>query len=306
MATAPGPIAPTQLVYQHDSKCYSLHTKIVAVVSFVALEPENQLLFKQGAAGDYALITSATIFHPQGGGQPSDVGTMFLADGGNSGEGDNRSDCKLDAGPSSEAVVFTVALARMDAVNAGRVLHFGRFGKDDKNGTSTSPPPLAPGQTVCQAIDSDKRLLYSRLHTAGHVLGAAVRHLLEVEIPDFDELKASHVPGASACEFRGRIEAHWREPIQKRVDDYVTQAMPVVIDWWDAAEFRHHGLERLWPATLPAEATENGKLRVVRIVGAEIYPCGGTHVDSTDLCGATRVTKISRSKGISRVSYTVA
>jgi Ser-tRNA(Ala) deacylase AlaX len=47
------------------------------------------------------------------------------------------------------------------------------------------------------------------------------------------------------------------------------------------------------------------KFRVVRIVGAEVYPCGGTHVDSTDLCGGTVVKKISRSKGNSRVSYAV-
>jgi Ser-tRNA(Ala) deacylase AlaX len=33
---------------------------------------------------------------------------------------------------------------------------------------------------------------------------------------------------------------------------------------------------------------------------------GGTHVDTTDLCGKTNVKKISRSKGTSRVSYNVS
>jgi len=50
---------------------------------------------------------------------------------------------------------------------------------------------------------------------------------------------------------------------------------------------------------------EGEKWRVVEIVGAEVYPCGGTHVDTTKACGETKVKKISRSKGTSRVSYVV-
>jgi Ser-tRNA(Ala) deacylase AlaX len=48
---------------------------------------------------------------------------------------------------------------------------------------------------------------------------------------------------------------------------------------------------------------DDEKFRVVRIVGAETYPCGGTHVDRTKLCGKTNVRKISRAKGMSKVSY---
>lgn len=184
----------------------------------------------------------------------------------------------------------------MDAVADGQVLHFGRF----TPGSGT----FAEGETVEQTIDSDKRLLYSRLHTAGHVLGSAVRHLLENEIPNFDELKASHFPDSAACEFRGLIEGKWKEPIQKRLDEYIDKAMPVEIDWWDEDDFKKHGLERLVPDRSLAPPGE--KFRVVRIVGAEVYPCGGTHVDTTDLCGKTNVRKISRSKGTSRVSYNVS
>ena len=190
---------------------------------------------------------------------------------------------------------FTVTAVRTDVVTNGQVLHLGHF-------TTTSH--FTPGTTVTQTLDVEKRQLYSRLHTAGHVLGSAVRHLVESSIPGFDELKASHFPSSASCEFKGSIEGKWKEPIQARVDEYVEKDMPVEIEWWTEQDFKDNGMERLVPDKgflAPGEE----KFRVVRIRGAEVYPCGGTHVHGTKGCGKTTVKKISRSKGVSRVSYTV-
>lgn len=268
-------VARTYLAFHHNAKLYKLSSLVTAIRPFSALDEANRLLFKHGSDEHHVVVTEKTIFHPQGGGQPSDVGSMSSAAG----------------------LVFDVQAVRMDALQDGQVLHFGRF---------TSSPPFQPGESVEQAIDVDKRLLYSRLHTAGHVLGAAVRHLLEKEVPGFDELKASHFPDSAACEFAGLIEAKWKDPIQRQVDAYVAAALPVEIAWWDEADFHRHGLARLIPDRAAVGAAPGDKFRVVNIVGAEVYPCGGTHVDTTDLCGETKVKKISRSKGQSRVSYTVA
>lgn len=277
-------VARTFLAFHHNAKLDRLETIVTAIKPFAALEEPNRLLFKNGSdTDDFAIVTQQTIFHPQGGGQPSDEGSISRpAQPGTSSPSPSR---------------FLVKAVRMDAVNDGQVLHFGRF-EDPSNSL-----PFEVGETVEQALDVEKRLLYSRYHTAGHVLGSAVRHLLEDEIAGFDELKASHFPDSAACEFQGLIEGKWKEAIQKRVDEYVARAMPVEIEFWDEDEFRRNGLERLIPDKSLAPPGE--KFRVVRIVGAEVYPCGGTHVDTTDLCGETRVKKISRSKGTSRVSYTV-
>lgn len=263
----------TQLVFQHDAKLYKLQTVVTALVPFSALTGTQQSLFKVSSEGDHVVVTEGTIFHPQGGGQPSDEGTMTAA---------------------ADSAVFHVAAARKD--DAGLVLHLGHFGVDGAR--------FEVGQAVEQTLDAEKRLLHSRFHTAGHVLGAAVRHLLEQEIDGFDELKASHFPDSAACEFRGLIDGRWKGPIQERLDDYVRRAMPVEIDWWDEDDFRANGLGRLIPER--SQAAPGEKLRVVKIVGAEVYPCGGTHVDTTDLCGKTTVKKIARTKGTSRISYTVA
>lgn len=267
--------ARTFLAFHHNAKLHTLETVVTAVRAFGDLEEPNRLLFKAATDDDHVLITKATLFHPQGGGQPSDEGTMTLT--------------------SDPAAAFRVQSARMDALGSGQVLHMGRFA----GGT----PPFSPGDAVTQSLDVEKRLLYSRLHTAGHVLGSAVRHLLEKEVEGFDELKASHFPDSASCEFQGLIDGKWKEPIQKKVDEFLAAKMPVEIAWWDEDDFRKAGLERLIPD--PSLAPPGEKFRVVHIVGAEVYPCGGTHVDTTDLCGETKVKKISRSKGQSKVSYTV-
>lgn len=260
----------TILVFQHDASLHILEITVTAIIPFNDLEESSRVLFKDASEEYHVIVTEKTIFHPQGGGQPSDTGVL--------------------KGPSG---TFTVTAVRTDA--NGQVLHLGLF--------ENSSSAFKKGETVQQAIDVGKRLLYSRLHTAGHVLGASVRHLLEKEIENFDELKASHFPDSAACEFQGSIDGKWKNSIQNKLDTYVAAKMPVQIEWWDEEDFRSRGLERLIPDRSLVPAGE--KSRVVNIVGAEVYPCGGTHVDTTDLCGPVTVKKISRKQGNSRVSYVV-
>ena len=267
----------TELVFQYQQHLYTLDTTVGPVIPFTSLDEANRQLYKQGTGEDHVVITARTIFHPQGGGQPSDVGSITCQSG----------------------TSFTVAAARMDAIHSGQVLHFGRF---NPSSSDSEKSIFKQGETVRQEINVEKRLHYSRLHTAGHTLGAAVRHLLEKEIEGFDELKASHFPDSAACEFKGLISGSYKPSIQAKVDEYVAASMPVEIDWWDENDFRAQGLERLIPAV---KMDEGEKWRVVKIVGAEVYPCGGTHVDTTAECGKVTVRKIARSKGESRVSYAV-
>jgi Ser-tRNA(Ala) deacylase AlaX len=227
------------LAFHHNAKLHTLKTAVKAVKSVAKLDEANRSLFKQATDDDHVVITAETVFHPQGGGQPSDEGIM-----------------------ETSTSKFQVASVRMDAITDGQVLHFGRF--------TSGSQPFQEGEIVEQTIDSEKRLLYSRLHTAGHVLGAAVRHLLQDTVPNFDELKASHFPDSAACEFQGSIEGKWKDTIQKRVDEYIDKAMPVEIDWWDEEDFKKNGLERLIPDKSLAPPGE--KFRVVKIVGAEVYP----------------------------------
>jgi Ser-tRNA(Ala) deacylase AlaX len=270
-------LAPTSLVFQRDGNLHEHKAMIQACLPIPELSEADQQLYRESPQDVYAIVTNETIFHPQGGGQPSDIGRLTIG---------TRS--------------FNVESARTSATHTGVVLHFGKFAAADDKAA------FAQGGPCTQAIDTERRLLYSKYHTAGHVLGAAVRHLLQTEVEGFDELKASHFPDSAACEFAGLIAGSHKEAVQKKVDEYIAAAMPVEIDWWGEDDFEKEGMERLIPDESVREAMgvkPGEKFRVVKIVGAEVYPCGGTHVPATDQCGKTVVKKISRSKGQSRVSY---
>ncbi|KAM0716092.1 hypothetical protein Q7P37_008606 [Cladosporium fusiforme] len=274
----------TKLRYHHDGNLLELKTTIESIQPLSSLDEINRSLFKGADADkDLVLTVKETIFHPQGGGQPSDEGTITVISSENgdaSGNADNLPSLEMKA-------------ARHDAVNDDLVLHLVRFTSNH------SISDLKSGAGVSLSVNAEKRLLYSRLHTAGHVLGSAVRRSVGDKIPDFDELKASHFPDSAACEFRGSVAGEWKGTIQEEVDSLVSRALPVEIEFWTREDFDREGLAHL----IPERGGET--FRVVRIVGAEVYPCGGTHVERTDLCGKVGVRKIARSKGNSRVSYTV-
>ncbi|PIS39583.1 MAG: alanyl-tRNA editing protein AlaX, partial [Candidatus Nealsonbacteria bacterium CG08_land_8_20_14_0_20_38_20] len=85
-----------------------------------------------------AVILDATIFYPQGGGQPADKGEIV--------SGDN---------------IFVVSDVRLD--ESGTVWHFGEF----KTGE------FKQGDKVDLKIDKDRRILNAKLHSAGHLLDCA-------------------------------------------------------------------------------------------------------------------------------------
>ncbi|KIW03758.1 uncharacterized protein PV09_05063 [Verruconis gallopava] len=267
----------TSLLFQRNGDLYRHDAEILACMPFSELSQDDQILFKNAPEDVCAVIVNETIFHPQGGGQPSDVGRMITGTG-----------------------IFDVLSVRTSTTHPGVVLHFGKFAQP------SNETLFKAGQKCLQTVNGAKRLLYSKYHTAGHVLGAAVRHLLEKQVEGFDELKASHFPDSASCEFAGLIAGSHKEAIQKKVDEYIEADMPVEIDWWSEDDFRKEGLERLIPNDEVREAMgvkPGEKFRVVKIVGAEVYPCGGTHVKSTQACGKTVVKKIARNKGQSKVSY---
>lgn len=279
----------TILRYQHDGQLLRLKTKVQSLQPLSSLSEANVGLFKTAENDkDFILTTTETIFHPQGGGQPSDEGiiTIINSDGSSNG--------------THTAPKLEMRSARHDAVNPGLVLHLVRF----TSGQETIE--ITPGTDIELAVDGEKRLLYSRLHTAGHVLGGAVRHTVGDKVPNFDELKASHFPDSASCEFQGSIGGEHKEAFQTKVDEFVKEAFPVKVEFWKAADFEREGLSRLIPENHPMRNGDDSVLRVVRIVGVDVYPCGGTHVETTDLCGEVTVKKISRSKGNSRVSYAIS
>lgn len=273
-------------VYHRDGFLTTHNTNIINSTPFDTLAEANRALFKSGTEADSVLTTTSTIFHPQGGGQPSDVGNIHLT-----------------TPDTNNNITFNVTSVRQDAqAPSFTVLHLGRY-------APSSTRHFTPSDPVTQTLDAAKRHLYSRLHTAGHVLGLAVRHYLEAHgITDgVTDGKASHFPDMANVEFLGSIAGSHRAGIQAVVDEYVAADLAVEVCEWDAEELRDPANRVHMPENSTGEfgAGEGGRLRCVSIVGKGAYPCGGTHVARTGECGKVSVYKISRGKGVTRVSYSV-
>ncbi|KAJ5240177.1 hypothetical protein N7468_004796 [Penicillium chermesinum] len=250
---------PTEAVYLHDASLRTLTTEVVSYQPIASLSEDDQSLAKNVDPEYAAMTTRQTILYAQGGGQPSDTGTIGAVD---------------------QEPGFTVSLVRK--APDGRILHFGK--------SVASNTAFTEGQAVVQKVDSAKRDYHSRLHTGGHILGVA----MEVLMPEMKEVKANHFPKEASLEYEGLLYNDSKPLLQAKVDELVQKDLPVLISW-------------LEPGTQVDERAKvgDGPVRIVSIGGLDHNPCGGTHVETSGQVGSVTIRKISRQKGITRISYDV-
>ena len=161
---------------------------------------------------------------------------------------------------------------------------------------------FVPGATVRQMIDVPKRRLHARIHTAGHILGLAVRELRDVVGPVVDG-KAMHYPQSAFVEFHGLIEGRHKGAIQAKVNEIVARKIPVNVHFWSEDVMRETCV--IPPAEGMVEEVGKGELlRAVEVEGLGAYPCGGTPMPDTGSCGMV-VRRITRQKGVTKISYQV-
>lgn len=146
-----------EITPNHSSRVYWQHPDVSSWQSQIVRQGSD-------AIGNFVVL-DATIFHPQGGGQPSDIGT-------------------IDSG----RVLLSVHMVK--AVE-DEIRHYY---------TSTADEPTA-GPIAEVKIDFDRRKLHSRLHSAGHLLDQAVRNFLVEARP----LKGYHFPDGPYVEYTGQL-----------------------------------------------------------------------------------------------------
>ena len=124
----PPPLCPRD---RYLADTYQL--KAEATVCGIMPAPDN---------GSPMIALDRTIFHPQGGGQPTDKGVMRAASGAE----------------------FAVSMVRHG--EGGVVSHAGSYATDSA---------FAVGDRVTLHVDGEWRLQSARLHSAGHLIDAAMR-----------------------------------------------------------------------------------------------------------------------------------
>lgn len=232
----------TELLYLHDST--QIHATAHVIDTVIQDDKKAVLLDK-------------TIFYPQGGGQPSDQGTISSSNG-----------------------TFTVTDARYID---GNVYHFGSFTQGS----------FAPGEAVELTIDTTRRTLNSRIHSAGHLIDEAV---IALEY-DLKPGKGYHFPEGSYVEYEGVLPEDEREEavtkLQEVLDSLVEQDLPIKTRVAEGSK-----------QTVGGGVAAEKPLRFVQIGQGQETPCGGTHVAHTKELGRVVITKVKCKGGKTRISYT--
>lgn len=222
-----------------------------------------------------------TTMHPQGGGQPTDIGII-------------SSD---PAGFGTKIDVEKVTIDRETKV----VTHSGTMtnsAHDDGNATA----PFEVGSKVRVCVDTDNRRLLSECHTAGHVVDSAMARCGQMLPPT----KGYHFMEGPYVEYKGKIPQEGREALLENLkssfQDLVNEDIDTTIQTLpkDEAEKKCNNIAQNFDFS-----DYIGDIRVVSVAGFPC-PCGGTHCKSTgDLKARGWGIKgpIKCKKGVVRIRY---
>ncbi len=198
-----------------------------------------------------AIMLDRTVFYANSGGQPGDSGSFTTSDG---------------TRIAIETAVFT------DAAKS-EIAHVAAAGS----------PALKPGDAVTATIDWEKRYARMRMHTALHLLSAALPYA---------------VTGGSVGESESRLDFDIpeagldKDAITARVNEMIASNAAVSSRWISDEELAANpGLVKTMSVKPPMGT---GKVRLIEIANLDLQPCGGTHVRATGKIGSVRVTQIEK------------
>lgn len=194
------------------------------------------------------IILDRTVFYPSGGGQPGDAGSLMRADG---------SQIQISTTvPESDRSAIVHVPAEGSAV-------------------------LEIGEKVQCVLDWDQRYSHMRVHTALHLLCAALPY---------------PVTGGSISKGKGRLDFDIpdagldKEALSEELNKLISRDLPVSISWISDEELEAQPDLVRTMAVKPPMGT--GKVRMITVGDVDLQPCGGTHVANTREIGTAQVSKI--------------
>ncbi|KUZ80644.1 Ala-tRNA(Pro) hydrolase [Burkholderia ubonensis] len=215
------------------------------------------------AVGEDGIQLDRTVFYPLGGGQAGDCGMLTLPDGASIAIADTRK-------------------AKFDGATPDDAAHVPAPGQE------VGIAALAPGARVVAEIDWARRYRHMRLHTAAHLMCAVLPY---------------PVDGCSVTADYVRLDFATAEPIdrddvERRLAVLIGGAHPVTTEWITDDEMAARPeLVRTMSVKPPMGL---GRVRLLRIDGVDLQPCGGTHVRNTSEIGGLRVAKLEKKSARTR------
>lgn len=152
--------------------------------------------------------------------------------------------------------------------------------------TEADAPQLAAGTSVTIALDWERRYRHMRIHTCLHLLSVVIK---------------AGVTGGNLSAESGRLDFDIPEDMQldkqrieQELNRLIAENRPVSVRMTSGAALKADpSLIKTMSVTPPLDLPE---IRLIEIEGADLQPCGGTHVARTGEIGQVEVKKIE-SKG---------
>lgn len=285
-------LPPTDMLYMtydgnFETKCES---KVLAVSKVVEGNSDPSTKKAATPLNTVSVVLDQSVMHAQGGGQPTDIGTLRKT-------GD-------DGGSSAVLNVSKVLIDRATGV----ARHTGTFAtgnNDNDEDQAAQPLLLEVGDTVQVCVDADARRILSECHTAGHVVDSAMARCGQFLKPT----KGFHFSEGPYVEYEGSIPPEERDAVLQQLQIAFSQLVDENIDTEIAllskqeADAVCNRQAQNFDLDVFADPRTD-RIRVVTVAGYPC-PCGGTHVRSTGELAANGwgILGLKSKKGVVRVRY---
>ncbi|MBI5151825.1 MAG: phenylalanine--tRNA ligase subunit alpha [Candidatus Pacebacteria bacterium] len=205
------------------------------------------------------VVLDQTVMYAQGGGQPSDRGMIRGKNG-----------------------LLSVSHV---SYNGGAIKHLGKLTGE-----------LHVGETVEVEVDWNVRYRNMQMHTAGHIVDLAIKHVA----PEATAVDGVHGIGKKLhIEYSTLIEPRLLQTIQKETTALIEKNLPIHLEMVTRQQLD----EKRIP--LPFDLPKNKELRIMSIGDSTPMPDGGTQLHTTGESWPIIVTDIVRNNGHTFVQYTM-
>lgn len=224
--------------------------------------------FEAHVLGTYEnnVVLDQTVFYPEGGGQPSDIGYLEI-------RGEKIK--VLHAEKVNNTVLHRVAEEDIEKVHPYK------------------------GQIITGQIDISRRMALTRNHTATHLIVAAARKILGDHIWQAGAQKGVKKSRIDLTHYK-RIEPEELQEIELLANKFVMENRPVLTNWMARAEAeKKYGFILYQGGIVPGM-----DIRTVLVDGIDVQACAGTHCNQTGDIGLIKITKTERIQdGVERIEF---
>ncbi|MGA2875702.1 MAG: alanine--tRNA ligase [Nitrososphaerales archaeon] len=255
-------ITSRHMIHKDEGQGPSYDTSTLPETKLIFYEDSNQYEFRANVLKILSgdyVVLDSTAFYARAGGQEPDHGTIS-------------------------------GLVVDDAIKVNNVILHHVKGVQGK---------ISEGDLVEGIVDSRRRSLITRHHTATHIVNGASRKVLGPWVWQHSAFKDVDMGRLDITHFAHLTRDQIVE-IERVANEVVRMNLPITITWFprSIAE-QKYGFRLYQGGAAPVK-----DLRIVNIEGFDVEACGGTHVKTTGEVGLIKIIKSERVQdGVERLEY---